>query len=465
MSKMSENIELLQEIENELSRIFPMHLGVNKKNELVRLMFEICRRDFSRPGDVLAGFSKTQDVPDAKDGFFHKIKKYLVGIRYPSVKKDMKLHLLPINVPGDAGVCDEWDDAVSPQEIFVENVVSRNEWTLDFLSHFPLAKVTRIDGFKDIVKGVDHAGAVEKYNQRRKKIFLVRNKDAFIKICPCTKGYRRCGYWILNIGFGCPMDCSYCFLQLYSNAPGFILPANIDEYVEHVKDFDSKAAGRVRIGTGEFTDSLALDRYTGYSSRLIPAFGKCKNLTLELKTKHADIDNVLNESPNDNVVISWSVNVPDLADRYEKGGAPMKDRLNAAREAVKRGYKVGFHFDPIIYHRGWKDAYKNVVSDIFSNEAMRRNTLWISLGTLRYVPGLKQVAEQRFSDNNLYYDGEFFEDTDGKMRYPREIRLDIYRAMASSIKDMSPECWVYLCMEPEDMWRAAGVDLRTYNKG
>ena len=49
---------------------------------------------------------------------------------------------------------------------------------------------------------------------------------------------------------------------------------------------------------------------------------------------------------------------------------------------------------------------------MFSNSLIREKTAWISLGTLRYTPGLKQVAESRFEDNLMFYSGEFFEDTD-----------------------------------------------------
>ena len=210
---------------------------------------------------------------------------------------------------------------------------------------------------------------------------------------------------------------------------------------------------RTRIGTGEFTDSLAFDDHTAYSSYLIPFFKERKNLILELKTKVGRIDNCLKQDPHDNVVISWSINTKRIAEKYEKGGASVQERIDAALRASERGYRIGFHFDPIVYYPGWEKEYKAIVEDMFSKEMIRKNTAWVSLGTLRYTPGLKQAAENRFEDNLIFYQGEFFLDTDGKLRYPRKLRIHMYNKMVEWIRSSDTKCWIYLCMEPSELWQ------------
>jgi len=457
-----ENNEFVKEIERQLDRKAPVRLGINKKNELVRLIYEICRRDGRSSGEVLGSVGKDLMLEENRGCFFEKIKTRLLWMRYPSLESGFDVHLLPIKIQRYQRECCPGSSCSEPENIFVEEDVKEHEWTKKFLSFFPGSKVTTVKSFSEGVKSLSRMDHVEKYNGRRKNFFLIRGKDAFVKICPCTKGYKRCGYWILNLGFGCPIDCSYCFLQSYSNSPGLILPANIDDYLECLEKLDCEVKEKVRIGTGEFTDSLALDKYTGYSSVLIPFFEKMKNLVLELKTKVSDIEGVLREDPHDNVVISWSVNDESIAEIYEKGGSAMESRIDAAERAAIRGYKVGFHFDPIVYFRGWEKRYKAAVEGIFSRDALRRNTSWVSLGTLRYTPGLKQVAEQRFADNMIYYNGEFFEDTDGKLRYTRELRADMYRKMAKWLRAGCKSSWIYLCMEPEEVWKKASLTEMDY---
>ncbi|MBF0549671.1 MAG: hypothetical protein HQK60_03950 [Deltaproteobacteria bacterium] len=41
------------------------------------------------------------------------------------------------------------------------------------------------------------------------------------------------------------------------------------------------------------------------------------------------------------------------------------------------------------------------------------------------------------------------------MRYFKPIRIDMYAAASSRIKQLAPEVPVYLCMESEEVWRKA----------
>ncbi|MFH1665695.1 MAG: spore photoproduct lyase family protein [Candidatus Omnitrophota bacterium] len=458
----ADNYRFVEEIEKYLSDEVPVKLGVNKKNELVRLIYEISRGRGLGLREAVETLRIKETVEEGKGGLFHRLKTTFLKTRYPSLSGDEDPHIMPVKIGPSREACPVWDFTLAPRRIFVEKKVEGLKWTGNFLKHFPASEVVVINDLKDGLGRAGRDDPVKLYNERRENIFLAANRTDFIKICPCTRDCNRCGYWILNIGFGCPVDCAYCYLQLYSNAPGIILTANIEDYYKPIEELDRKTRKRIRIGTGEFTDSLAFDKYTGYSSSLIPFFGKARNLVLELKTKISGIDNVLRETPNPNTVISWSMNTRGIADKYEKGASGIGERIDAARRAAERGYRIGFHFDPIVYYRGWEDEYRAVVDEIFSYGEIRRAAAWISLGTLRYTPGLKQAAEQRFEENGIYYEGEFFADIDGKLRYPRQLRAEMYNKMAGWIGRRVPGCWVYLCMEPEEVWEKTGLTRREY---
>jgi len=461
----TDNRTFAGKIEEHLTAKLPIRLGINKKNELVRLIYEICRAGDLTLGEFITQVDIDKFAEEGRGELFHRLKKTLLKMRYPSIGLDDNPHIMPVKIAPGQKECPVWYFELAPKNIFVEKSVQDLEWTNGFIRNFPGADVVVVEDVKEVRGTGGRTDPVEIYNSRRENIFLVKNRSAFIKMCPCTKGCRRCGYWILNVGFGCPIDCAYCYLQMYSNVPGFILPANIEDYYEHILRFDRKVGRRTRIGTGEFTDSLALDKYTGYSSRLIPFFRDTRNLVLELKTKigHNEIDNVIREKPHENVVISWSLNTPHVADKYEEGSVSVPERIDAAVLASLKGYKVGFHFDPIVCYKGWEDDYKAVVEEIFSIDRIRNNIAWISLGTLRYTPGLKQTAEQRFADNRIFYEGEFFADSDGKLRYPRELRIDMYNKMVRWIREHNKKCWIYLCMEPEEVWRQTVLGKRDYS--
>jgi spore photoproduct lyase len=448
---MQENRFLAEETERKLRDRLPLRLGVNKTNELVRLIYEIRisqKRSFEEVIDE-TGISLEEEN---KGEIFNCLKKKLLGMRYPSLTAGEKIRIMPIKTGKENEECIAWRGKLEPKRIFVEKKFLECDWTKGFIGRFPSAKVKKIENIGEARKEISTGDPIKDYNARGDNVIITGNKASFIKPCPCTKGAKRCGYWILNLGFGCPFDCSYCYLQTYSNIPGIILNANIEDYYEAIKHFDDSLTGsRIRIGTGEFTDSLALEKYTGYASKLIKFFRDTKNLILELKTKTSEIGSVLKEEPHENVVLAWSINTPGIAEKYEKGASPVTERVEAAFLAAKEGYKVAFHFDPLVWYEGWEKEYDDIIGELFSHEEIRNNTLWISLGTLRYTPGLKQAAEERFGDNEIFYAGEFFLGFDDKFRYPENLRENIYRKISGFIRDRGVSCRIYLCMEPEEM--------------
>ena len=42
---------------------------------------------------------------------------------------------------------------------------------------------------------------------------------------------------------------------------------------------------------------------------------------------------------------------------------------------------------------------------------------------------------------------------DGKYRYPKPIRVEMYKFVYETIKSLDSDVFVYLCMEGRDIWR------------
>ena len=134
------------------------------------------------------------------------------------------------------------------------------------------------------------------------------------------------------------------------------------------------------------------------------------------------------------------------------------ERIKAARLCTEAGYKVAFHFDPVIYFEGWEKEYKNVIDLLFST-INPKHVAWVSIGTLRFNPAVKQVIERRFPANKIL-DEELVPGFDGKLRYPHFIRQDIYKSMLNMLSKHSRKLPVYLCMENPSAWKASGLTPR-----
>ncbi len=436
---------------------FSFNPNKNQLKEMERLIFEIMRREDVSQESILSRILADDNFRkhNGKNKFIY-IKNALIKRRFPLSSQRLKINPKDVYLP-DIHLPLENDykvkDIFSPEIIYIEKSIKKSYLVDNFKNNFPGVKTIEIEQTSDYLK----KNRFELTILKKPIIFIVKEKWDFIKPCPCTKNHLNCGYWIFNLGFGCPFDCSYCFLQQYSNFPGITLPANIDDFFEKFDHFHKKLKKKIRIGTGEFCDSLALDHITEYSKKLIPYFSK-KNVLFELKTKSANIKNILTTKASKNIVISWSLNPPSLINSEELGTASLYQRLNAAKEIQSAGYRIGFHFDPIIHTKDWQSLYKSLVDNLY--EHLKGPFAWISLGTLRCHRKLKIVTEQRFPKSTIFRD-ELLLASDKKLRYPSFIREEIYRYIYSCINKRDKKTPVYLCMEDKDNWNILKDDYNS----
>ncbi|MBM9602867.1 SPL family radical SAM protein [Desulfopila inferna] len=292
----------------------------------------------------------------------------------------------------------------------------------------------------------------EELYRGKQHLFLCENKGNFFKPCPGTSEYRCCGYHVLNIGMNCPIDCVYCILQAYLNQPWITAFVNIDKLFDEVNSaLENKPDRFFRIGTGEFTDSLALERITGISSKLIEIVGHHSNGILELKTKSGSIATLENCNHQGKTILSWSLNSPMIMKTQEIRSATLAERLDAAARAARWGYGLSFHFDPIIYHQGWREGYAETI-DLLFKKVPREAIVWISLGALRFLPTLKIISTRRFHHSRIFHQ-EFIPGLDGKSRYFRTLREEMYTHIYTLLRAKAGvDTCVYFCMESDEIW-------------
>jgi spore photoproduct lyase len=261
-----------------------------------------------------------------------------------------------------------------------------------------------------------------------------------------------CCYYIMDLVSGCPMDCSYCILQSYlENNPRTQIFVNVEEILADVmQHLERYPDTTFRIGTGELGDSLALDPITGFSETLVPFFAEEKLAILELKTKTDFVDHLLDLRHNDRTVVSWSVNSERIVREEEHFAASLDKRLDAARKCVEAGYRVGFHFDPIIITA--EDditEYEQTIDRIF-DAVDPEHMAWVSLGLLRLPYSMKAVAQRRFPNTRIF-SGEIVP-AGNKLRYPRFLRTQYYKPLWDRLTRHLPQKKVYMCMETKAVW-------------
>ncbi|MFH1478238.1 MAG: spore photoproduct lyase family protein [Candidatus Omnitrophota bacterium] len=439
----TKNIELLKDIKKLISKDFPA-LGVNKAQELVRLVFEISKRDSRKPSNILSSI-------ETKD--FHKIKDILLKTRFPQgyLNRELNAHLPKLEL--DPGSIAKPEKHFYPKDILIEEASSDSSLANSFKKAFSESSIKMIPSLKSYLEH-NKRFSIKDYNKRLDTVFITNEMHDLFKRCPCTKKAVCCGYNIFNLSFGCIYDCTYCYLQEYTNTPGIIFPSNLDKFFDSFKGFKKC---RMRIGTGEFSDSLMLDDITGYSLHIIDFFKDHTNIRFEFKTKSKNIKNLLNARHAGNIVASWSLNPQKMIDENEFSASSLSERLEAMALCAQAGYKIGIHFDPVIYFIGWEKEYKKLIDALFSR-IKPKHIAWISIGTLRFNPKVKTTIEKRFPYNTIL-DGELLKGFDNKLRYPYALRRSIYEKILEALRKHSKDLPIYLCMEHISMWKELALTL------
>lgn len=337
-----------------------------------------------------------------------------------------------------------------PDKIFIQTKILHHSVTHIILRKLSHAHVNYFDDLSKFI--MDNAAEHQHLSAREKPLVLAYQKSEFLKWCPGTRNYICCGYQILNLVNNCEINCSYCILQGYFNSPFIVVYVNIEDlFAELEKKLNSQPDKIFRIGTGELADSLSTDHLTEYSSKLVSFFSDKTNAIIELKTKSNLIENFIKLEHNGRTVVAWSLNTPKIISTEEACAPTLDERLTAAAECQKAGFKLAFHFDPMIYYRDWKPDYHAVVNKIF-DYVHPENIIWISLGALRYPPHLDPIIRHNHPDSKIVY-GELFPGKDGKLRYFKPIRIEMFSKMYQWIRINAPNVFVYLCMESSEVWQ------------
>ena len=288
-----------------------------------------------------------------------------------------------------------------------------------------------------------------------KQLALICEEKEFSKNiwgdCPvCSDKTVCCGLKTLDAVQNCGFACSYCTIQtFYGEEQKILFVENLREKLSTIKLNPNKF---YHIGTGQSSDSLMWGNRYGLLDALIDFAKNNKNILLEFKTKSANIDYFIGKEIPNNIVFSWSLNTEVIINNEEHFTASLDARLKSARKIADMGGRVAFHFHPMVDYLGAEKDYYELakrVMSLFTPEEIS----FISYGTLTFIkPVLQQIRKRGEKTKILQMPMDY--DPHGKLTYPFEIKLKLFKSIDSAFEDWKEKVFFYLCMERKEVWDA-----------
>jgi len=331
------------------------------------------------------------------------------------------------------------------ETVFVENQIFDHPRTQRIISQLSDASIKRIR------KVEDYFGRVKKpYLQKRSNLnlYLGRKEGQLVKEAPNAYGFSASPHYYFIYNYNCIFECEYCYLQGYFDSPDLVFFVNHEEIADEMSRIcvEDHPNQEVWFHAGEFSDSLALSGLTQEWPVYWKVFENHPQAKLELRTKSVNIRPIIDLPVLPNVVPTFSLSPEKQSKTIDRKTPPTRARLNAIRKLIKRGYSVGIHFDPIVLTDDVLAGYRELIfqmREVLSPEKLH----YLSLGVVRFTKDVYRQMKLNYPESSVL-SNEFTTSFDGKVRYPRPIRMKVMNDIKTMLVEAGyQEEKIYLCME------------------
>ncbi len=331
------------------------------------------------------------------------------------------------------------------EKVFVEKQVKENLYTQKILESLQSPEVILINKIEDIFEKVR-----KPYLQKRTNLnlFIGRKEGQLVKEAPNAYGFSSefPHYYFIH-SYNCIYECQYCYLQGYFNSPDIVLFVNHDEIQAEMKRIcEVHSDTKVWFHAGEFSDSFALANITQEIPSYFELFKNLPKAFLEFRTKSVNIKQIENLEPLENVVISFSLSPQEQTKKFDLQTPTFDSRVKAISKLAKKGFRIGLHFDPIIFEDNFDSQYEDMISEI-AQYVIEEQIVYISLGVVRFTKDVYFEVQKNYPESEIHA-SEFVKSFDNKIRYNKPQRLwMLNRIKQLCIQHKLSEEKIYFCME------------------
>jgi DNA repair photolyase len=265
-------------------------------------------------------------------------------------------------------------------------------------------------------------------------------------------------YWHFSLYGFCPYGCTYCYLAGTPGvkfSPSIKIFTNIDEVLNDIDKHARKIEEPTAFYHGKLQDGLALDPLSGYSRRLIPFFAEQPFARQILRTKSADVENLLDLEHNRHTILSWTLQPPEISEQFEPDTPSIAERLRAMKQCVDAGYPIRAVLMPLIPVPNWLDLYVDFLEQLLSDIPIQR----LTIGAICSYQSAYHLMNRKLGSANVIAENmEHTKTEDGRKRYPEKLREKAYRQLIQAAKRCCPDIEIGLCLETHTVFES--LDLQ-----
>jgi spore photoproduct lyase len=346
-------------------------------------------------------------------------------------------------------------DFFKPERIFLAKgstaTENRRRFVESIISLYPSAKIIECPKIPHNQVSLDEMNEVDRHSAGKKTLVFgehksaVRFSDEEGNTCP--------NYWHFSPYGFCPFGCKYCYLAGTLgvwHSPTVKIFINIEEIIAQIDKTANKLSAPTAFYVGKLQDGLALDPLTGYSTVFVPFFAQHEFARQVILTKSDSVENLLKQDHNGNTIVTWSLNPPEISEKFEENVPTIERRLDAMKKCAAAGYPVRAVIMPVIPVENWEDLYSRFVKRLVAEIPLER----LTIGGICIYRNARHLMENKIGATNCI-SGDIDKSTeseDGRARYYSETRRKMYRLISDTAHQAKPKTQVALCLEEPDVW-------------
>ncbi len=304
--------------------------------------------------------------------------------------------------------------------IYIEEKIAHHPATQRITESLRPAQIVYIQHYKEVLNQTNSHWL---FNKEYQKIILAKRENEFYykgSYLTPTFGFKH--FYYNTLAINCLFHCEYCYLQGMYNTPHLVLFLNNQDFIQSTQQLIHQSKEKIYLALSYDTDLVALERYYPYCKEWMWFANNEPRLTIEIRTKSHQIDDIISLTPADNIILSFTLSPEEIQKKYEPFTTKLEQRINALKKAIDKGFRVMICVDPLIYSAEFQTIYSKFLNDVFREIAPKR-LYAASIGVFRMNKNFFKRIKKNGNPSDIYYYNYV---TENKMvSYPKNIRREM----------------------------------------